>query len=173
MGDVVGQMRAPALRNPADLKLPDRDAAVRAVQMGVQTGARPQHQHLFLRIQSPDAGESRIEMAHEQLAAAAEAGLQSLVRGKQSCYLGAKTGEGGAFGEFRFSRFSLGDVANKPDKQSFAFALQGTDRQLRRKLSTIAPHRGQLQTPTEHRTRPGREIVRQPFVDALHGAAPE
>ncbi len=55
--DIVGQMRATLFGDEPDLELTDRHAPVRAVHVGVETGAGLQFEHVVGCVVGPDAGE--------------------------------------------------------------------------------------------------------------------
>jgi hypothetical protein len=60
--DGIGQVRLAIARDAPYLELSDRDLSMRAVQMGVEAGARLQLEHAFTFVQGPD---SRKGGAHE------------------------------------------------------------------------------------------------------------
>ena len=82
--EVVGQVRPAFLSNPPDLEMADRDPAVGAVDVGVQSGAGLQHQDVLTRTERPDPGEGRVEVLHQGLGAGLEDPSQGVARVKAS-----------------------------------------------------------------------------------------
>lgn len=67
--DRVGQVGGALGRDQTDLVHADRDAAVRAVEVRVQAGARTQHESVVRAVVDPDPRERRAEPDHRGAAA--------------------------------------------------------------------------------------------------------
>ena len=71
--DGVGEVGMPLGGDAADLQGADWNAGVGTVDMGIETGAGPQHQDARVRlVEGPDAGEGGVEVGDERLRAALE-----------------------------------------------------------------------------------------------------
>src|SRR6266540_6237068 len=77
--------------NQANLKIPDRDAAMWTVEMRVHPGTCLQFQHALLFVQRPDSSEGRVQVPNDRLCAS----LQDLTRvgwiGKSGAHISANT----------------------------------------------------------------------------------
>src|SRR6266850_1714251 len=77
--------------NQANLKIPDRDAAMWTVEVRVHPGTRLQFQHIFLVVQRPDSSEGRVQVSNDRLCAS----VQNLSRvgrlGKSGAHISANT----------------------------------------------------------------------------------
>ena len=72
VSDVVGHDRPPLGGDAADLQLAHAEAAVGAVEVGVEPGARAQPQGLAVRLEHPDPREGRPEVLDHRLRAELE-----------------------------------------------------------------------------------------------------
>src|SRR5919108_5791350 len=80
------------LSNQANLRFPDLDAAVWAIEMRIHPGTGLQFQHVFLFIhQRPDSGQDRVEVPNDRLCGS----VQNLSRvgwlGKSGAHISANT----------------------------------------------------------------------------------
>ena len=67
---VVGEQRPLVARDASDLELADRHPPVRAVEMGVATGARLEDQHPLRLVERPDPGKGSVQVVDDRLCAA-------------------------------------------------------------------------------------------------------
>ena len=110
-GQVVHQSRHIFLRDHTDRELADRDAAVRAVETGVQAGAGLQLQLGALQVKHPDSGEGRIEVLLHGYRASMKHRGYALVVAEGMVHVGAKCKQPRLFLAFCFRLPSLGLVA--------------------------------------------------------------
>ena len=110
--ELVGEHRPPVLGDEADLRLAHLHPRVRAVDAGVQPGARLQLELSGVSADRPDAGERGVQVLHQHLGAALERALQRLALDQRRAHVSAQRRQPLALEQGVVGPLARGDVAN-------------------------------------------------------------